>query len=623
MSDIPISLIPKPYKCRPTGAGFVLDENTAVVVSPKTIRLGKRLQIELAQATGLPLPLVRSPQPNTIALVLDPDLHDVGCEGYTLKASPEGVEIKAPRAEGLFYGIQTLRQLLPKSIFRRSVVKGAKWQVPGVEIVDHPRFLWRGAHLDVSRHFMPKSFIFKWIDLMALHKLNIFHWHLTDSHGWRIEIKKYPELTKRGSGSDFSAMNPTIKTRSDSIKAGGYYTQNDIREIVAYAAERYITVVPEIEMPGHSYAALKVYPQYGNAVQMKEAGEDASIFGDPVREEVFNAEPETIRFLQDVLDEVLKLFPSPFIHVGGDEVEKEPWKLNPRAQERMKQLELKDEDELQSWFIRQMDEYLQSKGRRLIGWDEILEGGLAQGATVMSWRGEEGGIAAAKAGHDVVMSPGSHTYLDHYQSRLRHREPLGIGGFTTTQRAYSYEPIPSELSPTEAIHVLGAQFQLWSEWLPEPRHVEYMTYPRACALAEAFWSPAKSRDWSDFEPRLKTHIERLRVLDVAFRPMSAEPEPIGEWKVEAGIGEMTFEWDCTGSAGRCVIAFSSRYRGVPFEVVDLAIEAAGTVVWQLESLKPTDPHCRGCEVAVDLPESTEPLKLRATVRVENARGNRR
>jgi hexosaminidase len=612
MATQDVAIIPKPYRCELVGEGFTFNENTAIVVSPKTVRLGKRLQAGLAPATGLPLALVRAAQTNAVSLLLDEDLHDVGCEGYLLKATAEGVEIKAPRNEGIFYGIQTLLQLLPPAIFRKSKVQGARWAVPGVSIVDHPRFLWRGAHLDVSRHFMPKEFVLKWIDVMALHKLNMFHWHLTDSHGWRIEIKKYPELAVKGSRGDFSVYHPDVKTRSDSIRPGGCYTQDDVREIVAYAAERCITVLPEIELPGHSHAVLEVYPQYGNAVQIREAGGDTSFLGDPVWEEVFNAEPETIRFLQDVIDEVLEIFPSPFIHIGGDEVSKEAWKFNPRAQARMKELGLRDEDELQSWIVRQMDAYLQSKGRRLIGWDEILEGGLAEGATVMSWRGEEGGIDAAKAGHDVVMTPGSHTYFDHYQSRLWHREPLGIGGFTTVQKAYSYEPVPKELDAGEAIHVLGAQFQLWSEWLPEGRHVEYMTYPRGCASAEVFWSPPEGREWAEFSARLDKHLERLRVLDVWFRPNQPEPEPIGEWEIKKGDGTKTFEWSTEAKAGRCVAAITPRWRGGPFTVRDLTVEVSGAQVLSVPTLAPTDPHYRGCEVSAYVPKAG-PCTVRATI----------
>jgi hexosaminidase len=373
-------------------------------------------------------------------------------------------------------------------------------------------------------------------------------------------------------------------------------------------------------MPGHSRAAVTVYPQYGNAAQITESGGDASFLGTPVAEDVYNVEPETIRFLQDILDEVMGLFHSSFIHIGGDEVEKESWRRNPRAQERMKELGLKDEDELQSWFIKQMDDYLQSKRRRLLGWDEILEGGLAPGATVMSWRGEAGGIAAAQAGHDVVMSPGTHTYLDHYQSRLRHREPLGIGGYTTVERAYSYEPIPKELTQAQAIHVLGAQFQLWSEWMPHAAHVEFMTYPRGSALAEVFWSPTEGRSFAEFETRLTEHLERLKVMDVNYRPTLPEPEPIGRWKLDAKQKEATFEWEApTSGAGRYVVAFSTGHRGVPFAVKDVVVSRGAEELGRVDFMEPIDGHFRGCEASVKLPKGGGKVTVKATVTSKSGR----
>ena len=313
----------------------------------------------------------------------------------------DSVRIRGYSAAGVFYGVQTLRQLLPPDILRRSPVDEMRWTVPVVEIEDTPRFSWRGAHMDVARHFMPKEFILKFLDLMALHKLNVFHWHLVDDEGWRVEIKKYPRLTSVGGLTDYTTFNPVQPMQLVSLPQGGYYTQDDVREVVRYASERFITVLPEIEMPGHSSAAIASYPELGNRIEIAQSGGDPSALGS--RDSVLNVEDPTVHFMQDVLSEVLTLFPSKFIHIGGDEVEKRPWQANPRAQQRMRQLGLKNEEELQSWFIRQMDNFLTSRGRRLVGWDEILEGGIAAGATVMSWRGVEGGIAAARAGHDVIM----------------------------------------------------------------------------------------------------------------------------------------------------------------------------------------------------------------------------
>jgi hexosaminidase len=295
---------------------------------------------------------------------------------------------------------------------------------------------------------------------------------------------------------------------------GGYYTQDDVREIVAYARARYVNVVPEIEMPGHAQAAIAAYPELGNTGQPIEVGKTWGIY-----ENVYNVEESTLQFLQNVLGEVLALFPSPFIHIGGDECPKAQWKASPQAQARMKELGLKNEQELQSYLVRRMEEFLNRQGRRLVGWDEILEGGLAPNATVMSWRGEAGGIAAARAGHDVVMAPNTSTYLDYYQSQDRGKEPLAIGGFVSLEKVYSYHPIPQELTPDEARHVLGAQAQLWTEYMPNTRHVEYMAFPRLCALAEAVWTPGASKDYADFVRRLTAHLGRLSSLDVHYRPL--------------------------------------------------------------------------------------------------------
>jgi hexosaminidase len=358
---------------------------------------------------------------------------------------------------------------------------------------------------------MPKATVLKHIDLLAMHKLNVFHWHLTDDQGWRIEIKRYPKLTEVGAWRPDSMTLPltrdAAKRKFSGVPHFGHYTQDDVREVVRYAADRHITVVPEIEMPGHALAAIAAYPELGSG----EAAEVKTFWG--IEDRVFNVNDETFDFLQNVLDEVLSLFPSKFIHVGGDEVPKRQWKADAAAQTRMKDEGLKDEDELQSWFIRRMDNWLTEKGRRLIGWDEILEGGLAPGAAVMSWRGEKGGIAAAKAGHDVVMAPEKPTYFDHDQSE---DDVPRVRGLNTLADVYAYEPIPRELNDAEAKHVLGAQGQLWTEYMPEPRRVEWMAWPRLSALAEVLWSPRASRDAAMFAKRMETHLQRLDVVDVNY-----------------------------------------------------------------------------------------------------------
>ncbi len=512
-------LLPKPVSVVVDGGSFHLGPDTRIAVSSDTAAEGRMARTYLCPATGYDLPLSRRGGRDAINLRIDRGLSKLGPEGYRLEVKSDRVEIRGYKPAGVFYGLQTLRELLPTNIFRAAPLAGANWEAPCLHIEDAPRFSWRGALMDVSRHFEPKSFVEKFLDEMALHKLNVFHWHLVDDNGWRIEIKKYPNLTALGSSKDFTVMNPKEGTRSKSVIPGGFYTQDDIREVIRYAADRHITIVPEIEMPGHSEASILAYPEHGNRSQIVAAGADASFIGG---DNVYNMDDSTIKFLQDVLTEVMGLFPSTFIHIGGDEVWKEPWHRNPAAQAKMKELGLKNEDELQSWFVRQMDAFIASKGRRLVGWDEILEGGLAPGATVMSWRGIDGGIAAAKSGHDVVMTPTSNTYFDYYQSKDPKTEPIAIGGYVPLQTVYGYEPVPSALSPTEAQHVLGTQGQLWSEFIPDPRHVEYQAFPRMCALAEVAWSQPQGRSYAEFLTRLQPHLDRLRTMDVFFHPLRPE-----------------------------------------------------------------------------------------------------
>ena len=553
-----ISIIPRPVSMVTAEGTFLITQQTSIVASKENLHLAQNIRDWLKPALGFELSVTTRKSDNSIDLRLNNKLQDLGPEGYTLTINTDGIHIEALAPAGLFYGFQTLRQLLPPDIYRKSPV-GQEWSVPFVAIRDYPRFFWRGSHIDVARHFMPKEFILKYIDLIAMHKMNVLHMHLTDDQGWRIEIKKYPKLTEIGSMNDFGGSTPVNASgeeHASSLPHGGYYTQDDIREIVAYAADRFVTVVPEIEMPGHSQAAIASYPELGNT------GKQLSVMSSyGVSENVYNVDDSTIRFLEDVLDEVMALFPSPYIHIGGDEVPKNQWHDSPAAQAKMKSLGLKDEDELQSWFVQQIDSYLSSHGRRLIGWDEILEGGLAPGATVMSWRGLDGGIAAAKAGHDVVMAPGDWTYFDKYQSRFREQEPLAIGGYLPVQTVYSYEPVPDALTPDEAKHVLGAQCQLWSEYIPHPKQMEYMAFPRLCALSEVVWSPKEGRNYDDFLARLQTHLERLKILDVNYRALDKDNQiSVGSWKSgELSEQFTTHEWDITSQvsdAGIYVAYFS-------------------------------------------------------------------
>ena len=512
--------IPNPVKLTPMDGVFTLTADTIIVASGAALTFGHALAQALAPATGYWLTVVPSHSSvHSIVIEIAPDLVHLGAEGYRLNVTPESVTLHAPQPAGLFYGVQSLLQLLPPHILRQAQVDNAAWTIPCVEIEDYPAFGWRGAMLDVGRHFMPKSFVKKFIDLLALHKLNTFHWHLTEDQGWRIEIKQYPRLTQIGAWRKETLLGKPDESnpqndRFDGKPHGGFYTQDDVREIVAYAHARHINVVPEIEMPGHAQAAIAAYPELGNTGQPTEVGTTWGIY-----KNVYNVQESTLQFLQNVLTEVLALFPSPFIHIGGDECPKAQWKASSQAQARMKELDLKDEEELQSYFIRRMDQFLTGQGRRLVGWDEILEGGLAPNATVMSWRGEAGGIAAARAGHDVVMAPNTSTYLDYYQSEDRSKEPLAIGGFVSLEKIYAYEPIPAELTSEEARHILGAQAQLWTEYMPTTRHVEYMAFPRLCALAEAVWTPSAGKDYADFTRRLGTHLKRLGILDVNYRPL--------------------------------------------------------------------------------------------------------
>jgi hexosaminidase len=513
-----ISLVPQPYRLVRHSGTFSLTADTIILAPGDARRTGLQLASALAPATGLWLEVRSSSRRGSgcIELRLDGRLKKLGREGYTLSVSPDRIRIRAFQEPGLFYAIQTLRQLLPAGIYRSAPIGAIEWTIPGVEIQDMPRFGWRGAHLDTARHFMPKSFVKKFIDLLALHKMNVFHWHLTDDQGWRIEIKRYPRLTQLGAWRKETVVG-RYRGHIDDLEFdgkphGGYYTQDDIREIVAYAQERHVNILPEIEMPGHAQAAVTAYPELGN---VEEPLQVSTYWG--IRENVFNVDESTIKFLQNVLEEVLDLFPSEFIHVGGDECPKKQWRESPAAQKRMRELDLADEEALQSYFIRRMDSFLTERGRRLVGWDEILEGGLAANATVMSWRGEEGGIAAAKAGHDVVMAPNTYTYLDYYQSEDRDSEPLAIGGYVSLEKVYGYEPIPASLSAVEGRHVLGAQGQLWTEYMPDYRQVEYMAFPRLSALAEVVWTPPQNKDYDEFLARLETHLARLSNLDVNCR----------------------------------------------------------------------------------------------------------
>jgi hexosaminidase len=503
------SIIPRPAKMEVGSGWFNIGPKTPIVIdspSAEAREVGEFLAGKLRRATGYPLAAQAAAgkvPAGAILLRTREGLSALGNEGYLLSSSKKGIKIEAGAPAGLFYGVQTLLQLLPPEIESPGQAENTAWSVPAVKIEDRPRFVWRGMHLDVGRHFFPKEFVKRYIDLLAMYKMNVFHWHLTEDQGWRIEIKKYPRLTEVGAWRR--------ESMDDGIPHGGFYTQDDVREIVAYAKQRFITVVPEIEMPGHCQAALAAYPELSCSGGPFKVGTEWGVIYD-----VFCAGNEkTFEFLQDVLTEVIELFPSKFIHVGGDEVPKLRWQNCYRCQERIKSEGLKNENELQSYFIKRIEKFLAGKERRLVGWDEILEGGIAPGATVMSWRGTAGGIEAARSGHDVVMSPTSHCYFDYYQGLFD--EPWAIGGFLPLEKVYSYEPVPEELTPEQARHVLGAQANLWTEYIVEAPQAEYMLLPRLLALSEVVWSEKNLRSYPDFSRRIVPHYDRLAAAGVNFR----------------------------------------------------------------------------------------------------------
>lgn len=522
------AIIPKPLELTPLAGEFTIDAQTRILI-PKgaaEIRpLAEMLAERVAITSGITLPIEETDIPNTLVpanktIVFTPYKEQImnkvlGEEDYILKADTKGVILAGATGKGEFYALQSLLQLLPPQIFSSSLEKGTKWAVPACTIFDRPRYGHRGSMLDVSRHFFPVSFVKRYIDLLALHKMNRFHWHLTDDQGCRIEIKKYPKLTEVGSKRKESMKGHYTEGKFDGTPHGGFYTQEEIRDVIAYAQKKFVTIIPEIEMPGHALAALASYPELGCTPTSLKGGpyEVTGIWG--VHEDVFCPTETTFKFLEDVLTEVIALFPSQYVHIGGDECPKTAWKQSAFCQALMKKEGLKDEHELQSYFIKHFDKFLTSKGKKIIGWDEILEGGISPNATIMSWRGVEGGIAAAQQNHDAIMTPTGFCYLDYYQSDPT-TEPLAIGGYLPLEKVYSYDPTPKALTPEQARHILGVQANVWTEYLQTPSQVEYMVYPRASAIAEIGWTSLKQKDYGDFTNRLKTHFERLKYLAVNY-----------------------------------------------------------------------------------------------------------
>jgi hexosaminidase len=513
------AIIPQPQQMTLRPGAFKLEPGARIFASPGCRATANQLAATLRRSTGYPLKVSAkyfSSQavPGAILLTTRSARTNLGAEGYELTVAPDSVVIRAPTQAGLFYGAQTLLQLLPPQIFSTQPVARASWPMPCVQIEDWPRFQWRGLMLDVSRHFFTKTEVEQLLDTMALHKLNTFHWHLVDDNGWRFEIKKYPRLTSEGAWRSNIGFNldPKASTAYGSDwRYGGFYTQDDIREVVAYAQQRHITIVPEIEMPGHSVAALAAYPELSCTGRAQTTDIGAGIHAG-----VYCAGKDaSFEFLQNVLTEVFELFPGRYIHIGGDEVPKDNWQQCALCQARMKAKGLKNEEELQSYFIRRIGKFVNAHDKTLIGWSEILQGGLAQNAAVMDWIG--GGSEAASQGHDVVMVPNKFCYFDYYQSENHATEPRAIGGFVPLQKVYSLEPVPATLAPEMQKHILGAQANLWTEYVASFSHVEYMFYPRACALAEVTWSSQAARNWDDFTRRLQVQNQRFDQLGINYR----------------------------------------------------------------------------------------------------------
>lgn len=491
-------IIPLPSKIELTKGKFTLTNQTKIVYPQDDEKMKCNAQFlsdYLFETTGNRLTITsRGSKAN--AIVLDNSLKNKNTEAYTLSVSSKTIAIKGASAAGVFYGIQTLRKATPVEISKKVVY-------PAVSIADEPRFAYRGMHLDVARNFKTADFVKKYIDILALHNLNKFHWHLTEDQGWRIEIKKYPKLTEIGAWRSETVIGHNTG-EFDGKPHGGFYTQNEIREIVAYAADRHITIIPEIDLPGHMLAALASYPELGCTGGPYEVEKTWGVFDDVL----CVGKEHTFTFIEDVMTEVMDLFPSEYIHIGGDECPKVRWEECPSCQARIKELGLKDDSKhkkefyLQSYVIERVEKFLNEKGRKIIGWDEILEGKLAPNATVMSWRGMEGGTEAAQMGHDVIMTPSSHLYFDHYQTTDKKNEPEAIGGFTPVSHVYAFDPIPAKLTIDQRKHILGVQANLWNEYIQSSKQAEYMLLPRLAALCEVQWMQAENRNYLDFLKRL-------------------------------------------------------------------------------------------------------------------------
>ncbi|HMU46040.1 MAG TPA: family 20 glycosylhydrolase [Chitinophagaceae bacterium] len=531
-----INIIPKPAEISMGKGEFLISPSTSVYTNNKKLSgCLKYLNEYLQKNYGFKLSETKNYKQKGIIILDVENIERTPKGAYYLRVA-DNITIGSEDNEGVFYGIQTLIQIISSGYYTLypplSASGKSSIRVSHISITDYPRFQYRGMHLDVCRHFFPVSFVKQYIDYLALHKLNKFHWHLTEDQGWRIQIKKYPKLTEIGGWRNGTIIGRYPGKGNDNIYYGGFYTQDEIKEVVRYAAERFIEVIPEIEMPGHGSAAIAAYPWLScfpekpteipaNMISKKSVEEQKNGRIKLVQETwgVFNdifcaGKDSTFMFLQNVIDEVVPLFPSKYFHIGGDEAPKVHWKKCPRCQQRIKELGLKDEHELQSYFVQRIEKYLNSKGKTLIGWDEILEGGLAPNAVVMSWRGIEGGIDAAKQNHDVIMTPGNPVYFDHTQSE--NEDSVTIGGYNPIEKVYAYDPVPAALNSEQSKHILGAQANLWTEYIGNTKKAEYMIFPRMAALSEVLWSSNEKKDWNDFEKRLMTQFKRYDLWKVNY-----------------------------------------------------------------------------------------------------------
>ncbi len=515
ISEKEVSIIPRPVEIKKEAGFFTFNENTVFIITQNKWRdVAKVLTDKFQKACNWDL-LIKDVETdkNCVVFIKNDTLPK---EAYNLEIDEDKITIAASSFNGFLYGIETIRQLLPKEIESKTNVNNIKWQVPALQIKDSPRFKWRGLMLDVSRHFFKKEYLLKTIDRLAFLKMNILHLHLVDDQGWRIEIKKYPKLTDLGAWrvnqEDKHWNNRANNSPQDRGNYGGFYTQKEMKEIVAYAQKKGITVVPEIEMPAHISCAIAAYPEL--SCQGKPIAVPSGGFW-PITDIYCAGNENTFTFLEDVFTEVMALFPSKYIHIGGDEATKTNWKKCKKCKKRIHREKLKNVEELQSYFIKRIEKIINAKGKKLIGWDEILEGGLAPQATVMSWRGVKGGLEASEQGHDVIMSPGSHCYFNHYQGNPQY-EPVAQGGYTPLSKVYKYEPVVETMTSEQKKHVLGAQANLWSEFITTEAHSEYMLFPRLLALSEVLWSKKSQRDWGDFSKRINILLKRLDIMAINY-----------------------------------------------------------------------------------------------------------